>query len=185
MSEPDRLDLLRRALDQMHGLIAAVTPEQRSAPTPCGDWDVSALVDHILYGLDQYTAVARGEKPDWGTPHPPFQGDRVAGFRAKADTLLDTWRAGPEDRLAQADMQVTEQAVHGWDLASAIGHPEATLDAGVAEYALQFGRAMLKPEWRGPGGNNAFGDEVPVPDDAPVYERLAGWFGRDPSRWSR
>ena len=25
-----------------------------------------------------------------------------------------------------------------------------------------------------------FGVEVPVPDDAPVYDRLAGWFGRDP-----
>jgi hypothetical protein len=34
------------------------------------------------------------------------------------------------------------------------------------------------PEFRGPG--KAFGVEVPVPDDAPAYERLAGWFGRDP-----
>jgi hypothetical protein len=37
---------------------------------------------------------------------------------------------------------------------------------------------MLRPEFRGP--DKAFGVEVPVPDDAPVYDRLAGWFGRDP-----
>jgi hypothetical protein len=37
---------------------------------------------------------------------------------------------------------------------------------------------MLRPEFRGPG--KAFGVEVPVPDDAPAYERLAGWFGRNP-----
>jgi len=40
---------------------------------------------------------------------------------------------------------------------------------------------VLRPEHRGAG--NAFGAEVSVPLDAPAYERLAGWFGRDP-RWS-
>jgi hypothetical protein len=37
----------------------------------------------------------------------------------------------------------------------------------------------MRPESRGPG--KAFGPEVPVPDDAPSYDRLAGWFGRDPA----
>ena len=126
MSEQDRLDLLRRALDQTHGLIAAVGPGQRDAPTPCGDWDVTELVGHVVHGLDNFTAAARGEKPDWAGSRP-----------------------------------------------------------AVGEHALEFGRAMLTPQWRGAGGNNAFGDEVAVPADAPVYDRLAGWFGRDPSRWRR
>ena len=39
-------------------------------------------------------------------------------------------------------------------------------------------RRMLQPQIRGEG--KAFGEEVPVPEDAPAYERLAGWFGRDP-----
>jgi uncharacterized protein (TIGR03086 family) len=185
MSDEERLDLLRRALDQTHGLIAAVIPEQRGASTPCGDWDVTELVGHVVQGLDNFAATARGEKPDWGKPRPPVEGDWAAAFRGKADELLEAWQAAPEDRRSQADMQITEQAVHGWDLAAAIGRPSSQLDPAVGEHALRFGRAMLKPEWRGAGGNNAFGDEVPVPDDAPVYERLAGWFGRDPSPWRR
>ena len=182
MSEPDRLDLLRRALDQNHELIAAITPDQHAAPTPCGDWDVSELVGHVVHGLDNFTATARGEKPDWSRPRPPIEGDWAAAFRGRADELLAAWQAAPEDRLPQADMQITEQAVHGWDLASATGRT-SQLDESVGESGLRWGRATLTPEWRGAGGNNAFGEEVPVPEDAPVYDRLAGWFGRDPSRW--
>jgi len=185
VSGQDRLDLLRRALDQTHGLIAAIEPGQRDAPTPCGDWDVTELVGHVVHGLDNFTAAARGEKPDWGMPRPRVEGDWAAAFRGRADELLATWQAAPEDRRPQADMQITEQAVHGWDLAAALGRPSSQLDAAVGEQALEFGRAMLTPEWRGAGGNNAFGDEVPVPGDAPVYDRLAGWFGRDPSPWRR
>ncbi|HZS13542.1 MAG TPA: TIGR03086 family metal-binding protein [Candidatus Dormibacteraeota bacterium] len=177
----DTLVLLERALDQTGGLVAAVTPEQRHAPTPCSGWDVSDLVGHVVYGLDNFTASARGEKPEWGRPRPPVEGDWSAAFRTRAAALLDAWRSAPEDRRPQAELQITEQAVHSWDLARATGHPAAELDAEVGEQALRHGRAMLKPEYRGAGGNNAFGDEVPVPDDAPLYDRLAGWFGRDPA----
>jgi hypothetical protein len=45
-------------------------------------------------------------------------------------------------------------------------------------YALSWSRQMLRPEFRGPG--QAFGPEVAVRPDAPAYQRLAGWFGRDP-----
>jgi hypothetical protein len=52
------------------------------------------------------------------------------------------------------------------------------LDDELAEHALAWSRGMLRPEYRGP--DKAFGVEVPVAGDAPAYDRLAGWFGRDP-----
>jgi hypothetical protein len=61
---------------------------------------------------------------------------------------------------------------------AATGQQLAGLDPALAEHALNWSRGMLRPEFRGP--DKAFGVEVPVPDDAPAYDRLAGWFGRDP-----
>jgi uncharacterized protein (TIGR03086 family) len=81
---------------------------------------------------------------------------------------------------SRASQQVAEFAVHGWDVVKATGQ-RADLDPRLAERALNWSRLVLRPEHRGAG--NAFGAEVSVPLDAPAYERLAGWFGRDP-RWS-
>ncbi len=80
----------------------------------------------------------------------------------------------------RADQQITELAVHCWDLVKATGQ-KAGLDPALAEHALAWSQQTLRPEFRGPG--KAVGPEVPVPPNAPVYERLAGWFGRDP-RWA-
>ena len=66
---------------------------------------------------------------------------------------------------------------HGWDLVKATGQ-RADLDPALAEHALDWSHRMLRPEYRGP--DRAFGLEVPVSPDAPPYDRLAGWFGRDP-----
>jgi uncharacterized protein (TIGR03086 family) len=67
--------------------------------------------------------------------------------------------------------------VHDWDLAKATGQ-QAGLDPALAEHALRWSRRMLRPEFRGP--DKAVGPEVPVAEDAPAYDRLAGWFGPDP-----
>ena len=50
------------------------------------------------------------------------------------------------------------------------------MDPAARGAILQYLRR--RPEFRGP--DKAFGLEVPVPPDAPAYQRLAGWFGRDP-----
>ncbi|HEV7678523.1 MAG TPA: TIGR03086 family metal-binding protein [Candidatus Dormibacteraeota bacterium] len=183
MSWDENLDLLRRALDQTGTVIERVTPDQHGLPTPCGDWDVTTLVTHVTGGLDKQAAMARGESPDWRAPMPPLGDDWAADFRAKAAVLLDAWRSAGPAQHPHAEMHIAEQAVHSWDIARATGTPDGDLDPAIAEHALAWSRGMLKPEWRGAGGGGAFGDEVPVPDDAPVYDRLAGWFGRNPADW--
>jgi uncharacterized protein (TIGR03086 family) len=80
------------------------------------------------------------------------------------------------------DQQITELAVHTWDIAHATGQSTADLDPAIAELALTWARRTLRPEFRGDEADGqAFGPEIPVPDDAPIYDRLAGFFGRDPA----
>lgn len=184
------LALLERALDQTVEIIAGVRPEQSSLPTPCSGWDVQALVLHVVgQSMRNFTAAARGENPDWGAPAEDPREDWSASFRNRAQELLDTWRQADLDQpvpmpdgsqvplRTRIDQQITELAVHGWDLARATGQ-DMELDSVLAEHGLAWARRMLRPEFR--GSDKAFGLEVPVDDAAPAYERLAGWFGRDP-----
>ena len=191
-SDGDTVALLERALGQTAGLIAAIDASQAGLATPCAGWDVRALVSHLTgQDLRNFIVAARGEAADWQAPADQLGDDWPASFRDRADSLRAVWRAADLDRLVagpggeaplrfRADQQITELAVHDWDLAKATGQPIG-LDPALAEHGVRWGRQMLRPEFRGP--DKAFGVEVPVPDDAPAYDRLAGWFGRDP-RWT-
>ena len=68
--------------------------------------------------------------------------------------------------------------MHGWDLAVATGQPYE-VDPVVAQACLEFGEGFAAgaPEAR----DQMYGPVVPVPDDAPVVDRLLGQTGRDPA----
>jgi uncharacterized protein (TIGR03086 family) len=189
-SDADVLMLVGRALDQTGAIIAAIPVGQAGLATPCPVWDVRTLVRHVVgQDLRNFVVSARGETADWQAPADELGEDWAADFRAGAARLMDVWRAADLDQpvatpaggraplRGRADQQIAELAVHGWDLAQATGQ-QPGLDAALARHALSWSRQMLRPEFRGPG--RAFGPEVPVPPDAPIYRRLAAWFGRDP-----
>lgn len=186
----DSVGLVGRALDQTAAIIAGIGAGQAALPTPCADWDVRALVRHLVgQDLRNFTIAARGETADWQAPAEDVGEDWAAAFRDRATQLMAVWRAADLDQAVampggghatlhgRASQQVAELAVHGWDLVRATGQ-RASLDPQLAAHALDWSHRMLQPEARGPG--RAFGLEVPVPPDAPIYDRLAGWFGRDP-----
>ena len=185
------LGLLERALDQTSAVIAGIRPGQAALPTPCSSWDVESLVRHLVtQDLPHFAVSARGEMRDWTSPPGDLGPDWPAQFLNGARQLLGIWAGADLERpvpapgggraplRSRADQQIAELAVHGWDLAraTAAGPP---LDAALAEHALAWSRGMLRPEFRGPG--KAFGAEVQVPEGSPAYDRLAGWFGRDPA----
>ena len=194
VDEAEPLQLLSRALDQAEALITGTAPEQAALPTPCRSWTVSHLVEHLVNDLGNFAAAVRGEQPSWGAPTGALGDDWAGPFASSRRELEAAWESADVDALvpsmggeapllSRADQQIAELAVHAWDLARATGQSE-DLDPAVAEYGLRWATQNLAPQFRGPEDEGkAFGAEVPVPDSAPVYERLAGWFGRDP-RWS-
>ena len=189
-SDADTVALLERALDQTAGLIAAIDPGQAGLATPCAGWDVRTLVSHLAgQDLRNFLVSARARPPTGTAPAEEIGDDWAAAFRDRAAPVRAAWRAADLDRPVtgpggeaplrmRADQQITELAMHDWDLARATGQRWPGWTRRWPSTRSRWSRGMLRPEFRGP--DKAFGVEVPVPDDAPAYDRLAGWFGRDP-----
>ena len=168
--------VLSRALDQAGDLLATIQYAELGRPTPCGEWTVRELADHLTAAPEHFLQQARGEEVDWTARAEVVDGGWATHFRAEADDLMHHWHSQPADALAQADWQTAEVAVHTWDLVQALGR-SVELDEEVAERGLAFVREGLTSENRG----DAFGPAVDVPEDAGAYERLAAFAGRDPS----
>lgn len=169
------IDVLSRALDQAGALLAQVADEDLTRPTPCGEWSVSRLVDHLVAAPGRFEQMLQGQQPDWSAEPAQVGDDRQAAFWAAKDSLLRTWEQQDESAAADADWQTAEFAVHTWDLARGLGRPTADLDPEVAERGLAFMRANLTADNRG----EAFGAERPAPPDASAYDRLAAFAGRE------
>jgi uncharacterized protein (TIGR03086 family) len=193
-TDDDPIALLRRALDQTGELIAGTRREQGELPTPCRSWTVGHLIGHVVTDMGNFAAAVSGAKPDWSRA-PDTGDDWTAAFAAGREELDAAWAGadlqsevptmggGTAPLVSRADQQIAEFAVHGWDIARATGQ-SLSLDDAVAEHGLRWAKQNLSTQFRGPEDEGkSFGDEVPVPDDAPAHERLAGWFGRDPA-WS-
>ena len=172
MDLEDASAVLRRGLDQLAGLLDDLPGQRSSVPTPCEQWDLQQLVDHIVAAPARFARMARGESVDWSAT-PSSGPEPAARFRSDADDLLLAVRdAG--DGSVPVDWQCAEVAVHTWDLATSLGKSTADLDPAVAERGLAFMRGNLTEGNRGP----AFGPERAAPEGADAYRRIAAFAGR-------
>jgi uncharacterized protein (TIGR03086 family) len=173
MMRSDDPAVLRRALDQLADLLAEVHPEASGDPTPCTEWTVGDLVDHIVATPEKFARMVRGRPIDWSAPTAPAGNDPAGTFRAHADDLMAAQREAP-DAPPGVDWQCAELAVHTWDLATALNRSTSELDPEVADRGLAFMRDNLTPDNRG----EAFGPAQVPPDDADAYRRIAAFAGR-------
>lgn len=179
---------LAGVLDQTTTLIQDTDPADGGRPTPCSEYDVATLVEHLLAVVRRIGVVVRGE-PFFSVPRVWPSTDWTADWttgRAATDAAL---AAADLDRLVQlpwgeapvraaVGSYIGELATHCWDLAVATGRRDA-LDEGIASIALPGTLAKVPAQPR--GGDIPFGPVVPVADDAPATDRLVAWLGRDPS----
>lgn len=171
----DAVRALSHALDQTGDVLAQVRHEHLDRPTPCQEWEVQRLVDHLVVTPGRFLMMMRGQQPDWSEEPPRVDEDWAGAFRTSADDLLHAWhQLGEEDAPVSADWQMAELAVHTWDLAQAIGRRTDDLDSEVAERGLAFMQANLTDENRGP----AFGPAQQPAEGATAYDRIAAFAGR-------
>jgi len=168
-----------------------VKPDQLDAPTPCPDWDVRALVNHLmLWSAFRSELAARKQTADDSlTEETDFTRERdwAATLESQLNRAVTAWgEPGATDGdtgLAGGSMparmigmmMVGELVVHGWDLARATGQHLPVDDTVVGTVHEML--AGMAPQGREMG---AFGAEVTVPDDAPPLAKVLGMSGRDP-----
>jgi uncharacterized protein (TIGR03086 family) len=169
--------LTSAAVEPARRVVAAIGPDQLDRPTPCPDFDVRALIGHLLeWGP---ALVAAGYRAEPTTSYPDLDGylDAIAAAWGRPQAWTGTASLGGHEMPAttMGGMVLGEVVVHGWDLARASGQPvdwpEELLDFLCAEVDRtgEQGRAM-----------GVYGPVVPVPPEASTLDRLIGLTGRDP-----
>ena len=171
-SDADATRVLDRGLDQLDALLRTVGQEDLGLLTPCSDWTVSVLVDHLIQAPQRFAMMVRGDEVDW-TAATPHADDALAAYQENVRALRAALAEHP-DSGPPIDWQCAEIAVHTWDLATALGRSTDTLDPEVAERGRAFMLASLNDDNRSP----AFGPEVQAPEDADSYTRIAAFAGR-------
>jgi uncharacterized protein (TIGR03086 family) len=190
-------DQLAAVLDELAGVVGAIAPGQRDDPTPCTEYTVGQLRDHVLGWLRNFAdgfADPGGQAPaaDISAYHAPADAAdaaaQVTSAAARLDRALRDGAAQRPLRLGEAAMPgemalgmiLWEYQMHGWDLARATGQKWSP-PAAAAQASLSFAPAMLTDDYQGEG--KAFAPPVDVPAGAPALDRLLGLSGRDPA-WS-
>lgn len=177
------------AHDEFARRLRLVGPGDWRRPTPCSEWDVRALVNHVVGANVRYRLLLRGAPPEQveATRTQDHLGeDAMASFAATADDVLACFREeGALDRVAHhrtgdrtgrelLTMRTLDIAVHAWDLARAIGADE-TLDADLVGFLLaRTAELELRPDMFTP-------PDGALPRTASPQDQLLHRLGRSPA----
>jgi uncharacterized protein (TIGR03086 family) len=187
-------NLTRSACASTEHFVEAVGPEQYDLPTPCSEWNVRQLLNHVVGTLSLGTALLSDRAPTvrmvpGEVPSEDLIGDDPIGaYRSGSAALLAVTTAdaigrthatplGDMPGVALAGFTALDVFVHGWDLARATGQ-KAHLDPIIAEQVLAIARQSIADEM----GTRAprIGPAVEVAANADATAQLVAFLGRQP-----
>lgn len=183
-------DAIKSAADAASSVVAGVSADQLDSPTPCSEFNVRELGNHMT-GFLPYAANAIRKGPAMEGEAPDFtQGDWAGTYAAMATDLATAvaepgaaegeveFGAGAMPAENALGIMLMELTVHAWDLAKATGQTYELDPATAAMSAAITSQA-------GPGGRDGgfFGPEVAAPEGASEFEKALAISGRDPN-WS-
>ncbi len=184
------VDLYAKAADRFAAAVGGVPGDRWSAPTPCTDWDVRALTNHVV-GEDRWV-VPLVEGRTIAEVGDALDGDLLGAAPAEAASTATKGAVaalsepGALDRtvhLSFGDFTAEDYAwqvlvdhvVHTWDLLAGSGADRA-LDPELVEAAAGWWGDWAE-SYRSAG---AVAAPVDVGPGASAQDRLIGSFGRDP-----
>jgi uncharacterized protein (TIGR03086 family) len=176
------------ALEEADRHVARIA-DQWTNPTPCDEWDVRALLDHLVYETlwvpdlvagatleqvgDRYEGDRLGDDPSAA-----WQAARTAaidGVRSAAPGASVHTSAGRVSAESYLTEMLFDASIHGWDLAQGIG-VEHSIPDDVADDLVTWFTPQVE-RWLAVG---AIAQPTPVPDDADASTRLIALSGRNP-----
>lgn len=186
-------DLLALCIDDVSGVITAIKPTQWGDATPCTEWDLRQLTQHVVYELLWLRPLLEGQtieqvgdrfEGDILGPDPAFAfagaaSDAVGAASAPgALTATAQLSFGPtsgEDYIKQVLFDVT---IHSWDIRAGAG-ADRRIDPALIENATAYAAREVE-NWRAGG---ALATAVEVGPNANEQDRLIALTGRRPD-WS-
>lgn len=192
--QSDPRELMSRALEAASAIVAGLKPDAMSGPTPCTEYDVATLTNHMTGAVARAASIAHDVPVEGGledSDAEPADG-WVAAFESARESVLEAWSDDallgkmytlPWATLPGAGivtMYAMETALHSWDLAVATGQ-EDLLDDSVSETLLPTAQQFLPAEHR--GGDIPFAAVVEIDDDFRAADRLAAYCGRRHPEW--
>ncbi len=188
MTAPDLPELHARALDATRGIVAAIAPTQWTLATPCSEWDLRALVNHVVSGNWWAAELAAGKTI-------AEVGDRLDGdilgddplgsYDASSAAAAAAFRApgamsspcavsyGPVPGETYCGHRFIDVLVHGWDIAAATKQ-WTRLDPELVDACL----AVVTPQAELLEGSGAFGRGAIACDQSDPQSRLLALLGR-------
>jgi uncharacterized protein (TIGR03086 family) len=175
----DLLERYRIASEWTESKVARAR-DQLDDPTPCDEWDVRTLVNHMLETQQYFVRSARGEEASLPSADPPADliGDDPAAAlrRLREETIRTFSEAGVVERTGPAlGIAFSDTLLHGWDVARATDQ-DATMPEGLAAAAYEMIHGRFTEEQR----KGVFKPEIAVGADASSQEKLLAYTGRDP-----
>ena len=177
-----------RALEHTRALVAGVGPSEWGAASVCSEWDVRALVNHIVAGnlwvpelVAGKTIAEVGDRLDGDV----LGDDPVAAYDASAAVAAAAFRApgamdapvgvsyGPVPGSIYCGHRFLDVLIHGWDVASSTGQ-DAALDPELVEACWE----VVEPQAELLAGSGMFGTEKTAPAGADRQAALLAMLGR-------
>ncbi len=182
----DPTEQLENILPTLCATVDRIQTMQMHDPTPCSEFNVHDVLNHMMVGGTSFAGAFRGEEPQEWSPPGVYGWVPGAEFREVMDDLLDAIKSpGALDRTiatpmgempgeALARFVAFDGLMHAWDLASSTGQT-FELPPEVIASVDEFARAALSPEMR---DGDTFKDATTAPEDASQLERLVAFSGR-------
>ena len=185
---PTMGELYVRAMESAAMFVSGIREDAWHDPTPCTEWDLRVLVNHItfenLWAAELFPGKTMAEVGD------RFNGDLlgddpIGAFNRSVEAATAAVSApgameavthlsfGDTPGSEYARQLFADMLIHGWDVAKA-SRQDAALDAALVDAGLPLAEEVAALA----GGSGAFAAPVPIADGVPAQTRLLALVGR-------